>query len=122
MHKRKLIQSFIHALRGIYYACRNERNMIIHLVIASIVLVMSFALHLERIEFLIVLVCIALVLTLETLNTSFEFMVDLFHGSKINDVVKMLKDTASAAVLIASIFSAIIGISIFYPRLMALCR
>lgn len=117
MHRRKIVQSFVHAIRGMYYACRNERNMIIHLVIASIVLAMSFALHLEKIEFLIVLVCIAMVLTLETINTAFEFMVDLFHGSEINTVVKMLKDIASAAVLIASIFSAIIGIWIFLPKI-----
>jgi diacylglycerol kinase len=116
MLRRRLIQSFVHAIRGLYYACRNERNMIIHLVIAFIVLTMSFLLHLDKIEFLIVLVCIALVLTLETINTAFEFMVDLFHGPEINPVVKILKDIASAAVLIASIFSAIIGIWIFLPR------
>lgn len=117
MHRRKIFQSFVHAIRGMYYACRNERNMIIHLSIAFIVVIVSFFLHLEKIEFLIVLVCIAMVLTLETINTAFEFMVDLFHGSKFNTVVMMLKDIASAAVLIASIFSAIIGIWIFLPRI-----
>ena len=117
MHRRRLIQSFVHAIKGIYYACCSERNMIIHIIIAIIVLIMSFLLHLEKVEFLILLVCIAFVLTLETINTAFEFMVDLFHGSKINVVVKMLKDIASGAVLIACIFSVIIGALIFLPKL-----
>lgn len=122
MHRRRLIQSFFHAIRGIYYACHNERNMIIHLVIAFIVLTMSFLLHLEKIEFLIVLVCITLVLTLETINTAFEFMVDLFHGAEMNTIVMMLKDIASAAVLIACIFSTIMGIWIFLPKLILLTK
>jgi len=93
--------------------------MIIHLVIASIVVICSFVFGLAKMEFLIVLICIAFVLTLETVNTAFEYMVDLFHGTKENSIVKMLKDVASAAVLIASIFSAIIGIWIFLPRILA---
>ncbi|MFH1622328.1 MAG: diacylglycerol kinase family protein [Candidatus Omnitrophota bacterium] len=120
MHRRKLIQSFFHAIKGIYYACRNERNMIIHIIIAFIVLTTAFLLHLEKIEFLIILICIALVLTLEIVNTAFEYMVDLFHGKQENTIVMMLKDVASAAVLIASIFSAIIGVWILLPKIMTI--
>lgn len=118
MHRRNLLESFIHATKGLYYAVRGERNMIIHLIIAFIVIVFSFLLHLEKGEFLIVLVCIALVLVTETVNTAFEYMVDLFHGHKIDPIVKILKDIASAAVLLASIFSAIIGIWIFSARIL----
>jgi diacylglycerol kinase len=117
MHRRRLVKSFFHAIRGIYYACRNERNMLIHIVIAAMVLFASFLFHLDKIEFLIVLICISLVLTLETINTAFELMVDLFHGPKENVIIKMLKDIASAAVLISCIFSAIIGIYIFFPKI-----
>ena len=91
--------------------------MIIHLIVALIVIVVSFMLQLDKIEFLIILICIALVLIAELINTAFEFMVDLFHGAKISIVVKMLKDIASAAVLLACIFSAIIGIWIFLPKI-----
>lgn len=118
MHRRKLVLSFYHAIRGMYYACRNERNMIIHLAIALVVLIASFVLGMDKAEFLIILLCIALVLTLETINTAFEYMVDLFHGKEENTIVMMLKDVASAAVLIASIFSAIIGLWIFLPLLL----
>jgi len=117
MYRRNLIQSLIHALKGIYHACRSERNMAIHIAIGFIVVIMSFLLHVDRFEFLIILVCIALVLTAETINTAFEFTVDLFHGVKINSIVKMLKDIASGAVLVACIFSAIIGVLIFLPKI-----
>jgi diacylglycerol kinase len=93
--------------------------MLIHIIIATIVVIMSFLLQLDKIEFLIVLLCIAMVLITEMINTSFEFMVDLFHGAKISPVVKMLKDIASAAVLVASVFSAIIGVWIFLPKLIS---
>ena len=119
MYRRNLIESFAHAIKGMYYACRSERHMIIHLIAAFIVITMSFLLQLEKVEFLIVLICIALVLTSEMINTAFEFMVDLFHGAKISTVVKMLKDIASAAVLLACIFSAIIGIWIFLPKIIS---
>ncbi len=117
MYRRNLAQSFIHAVKGIYYAFRNERNMIIHLAIGFIVIIMSFTLHLDKVEFLIILICVALVLTAEMVNTAFELIVDLFHGAKINNIVKMLKDIASAAVLVASVFSAIIGALIFLPKI-----
>ncbi|MDD5291905.1 MAG: diacylglycerol kinase family protein [Candidatus Omnitrophica bacterium] len=117
MYRRNLTQSLIHALKGMYYACRSERNMAIHIAIGLIVVIMSFLLHVDRFEFLIILVCIALVIMAEMINTAFEFMVDLFHGAKISNIVKMLKDIASGAVLVACIFSAIIGILIFIPRL-----
>lgn len=120
MYRRKLIQSFINAVKGLYSACRSEPHMIVHFAIAAAVLAMSFCLHLGKIEFLIILVCIALVLTLELINTSFEFMVDLFHGAKVSDIVKLLKDISSAAVLIACVFSAIIGILIFFPKIINL--
>jgi len=94
--------------------------MLIHIIIATTVVIMSFLLHLDKIEFIIILLCIAMVLITEMVNTSFEFMVDLFHGAKISPVVKMLKDIASAAVLVASVFSAIIGVWIFLPRLIKL--
>jgi len=117
MPHRNLIKSFAHAVRGFYYAVRGERNMKIHLVIATGVLCASFMLHLSITERLIILLCIALVLVTEMINTAFEYMVDLFHGPKINPVVKMLKDVASSAVLLASIFSAIIGTCIFWGKL-----
>jgi len=117
VHRPNLIQSFIHAAKGLYYSVHGERNMIIHLIISISVVVMAYLLHLDKIEFIIILICIALVLVTETINTAFEYMVDLFHGAKIDPIVKILKDVSSAAVLIASIFSAIVGILIFYPRL-----
>ena len=89
MHRKNLVRSFIHAIKGFFYAVRGERNMIIHLIIAFFVIVFSFLLHLEKIEFLIILVCIALVLVTETINTAFEYMVDLFHGHKIDPVIKI---------------------------------
>lgn len=117
MHRREPIQSFIHAVKGLYYACCSERNMIFHLIIGFIVIVLSFVLGLQKEEIIIILFCIALVLVAETINTAFEYMVDLFHGPKIDPVVKILKDVASAAVLIACLFSAIIGICIFFPKI-----
>ena len=117
MRRRNPLLSFVHATRGLYYAVREERNIVFHLVIAFGVIVSSIILGLEKIEFLIVLLCIALVLIAETINTAFEYMVDLFHGPKIDPLVKILKDVASAAVLIACMVSVIIGLYIFIPKI-----
>lgn len=67
------------------------------------------------------LLCIAGVLTAEMFNSAMEHFakaVEKDHNPQIGDAL----DTASAAVLIASIGSAIVGAIIFAERLIALFR
>ena len=70
----------------------------------------------ESNEWLWILVSATLVLSLEAVNTSLEVLADL-HTTEYHPRIKLLKDISAAAVLIASIFSLIVAMLVFWPHL-----
>ena len=114
MDGRKLIRSFGYAFCGIVTACK-EQNFKSHLISAVIVLIAGYFTGLTRIEWFIVLILIALVLSLEMMNTAIELVVDL-ASPNIHPLAKQAKDIAAGAVLVFAVFSAIIGLLIFLPK------
>ena len=116
-NKNKTIKdSFIHAYEGINYTVTKERNMHIHVSIASLVVVSGAIFRISYIEWLICLALIALVMSLELINTAVEAVVDMIT-TKEDHMAKVAKDAAAGAVLISSIISAIIGLVIFLPKI-----
>lgn len=113
----KLIKSFSNALRGIAFLFNSQPNARIELIIAGIVIISGFLFRVSNAEWLIILLCIAMVLSLEGINTSFEILADKLHPGYDKKIGKV-KDVAAGAVLIASIVAAIIGFIIFVPHLM----
>ena len=59
---------------------------------------------------------ISMVMLAEMINTSLEFMADAVTLEH-NENIKMAKDVAAGAVLITSIFAAVIGMFIFIPKI-----
>lgn len=62
------------------------------------------------------LLCCTLVLCLELVNTSLEALVDL-ASPEIHPLAKIAKDTAAAAVLLASFGSVLVGLAVLGPGL-----
>lgn len=113
---KRLINSFIYALDGIVILFREERNARFHLSVSVFVVVMGFLLHISTIEWLIVLILIALVLSMEAINSALENLCD--HVTpKWNNVIKKVKDLSAAAVLMVTIIAIICGLIIFLPKL-----
>ena len=115
-HLNKLLNSFIYALRGIYYAFRYERNMRIHLVCMVYMYYFLFVydyFSVSRTELAIILLANALVLSSELINTAIERAVDTATDS-IKESAKISKDCAAGAVLISAIFAVGVGIAIFW--------
>ena len=69
--------------------------------------------------FAILMLVISLVLALEMINTSIERCVDLVTQD-YKELAKIAKDVSAGAVLVVSIFSIIIGIVIFLPKIILL--
>lgn len=113
-----LFNNFRHAFRGIGYAFQ-ERIFKIHCVIGVCALILAWILRLSTFEFLIVVMVIGWIFTLEILNTMSEHMVDLFKP-EFNAHAKIIKDLASATVLTFSIVAVVIAIVVFVPRLIDL--
>lgn len=114
--KRSFGKSIYNCIEGISYVIVNEINFRREIILGIIALILSYILKVSTIEFIIVLVMIALVLSMEIINTSIERAVDLYT-MEYNDLAKIAKDVSAGGVLISSIFSLIVGIIIFIPKI-----
>ena len=104
-----IIQAFRYAFEGIGYSLRTQRNMRIHFVVGVLVLIAGFFLRLQALEWVALLVCIALVIGSELLNTAIEATVDLASPEK-QPLAKIAKDSSAAAVLVFAFLSALVGV------------
>ena len=119
--RSKFSDSVKHAIDGVDYTISHERNFKIEMFMAILVCISSIVLKVSITEWIVLLLTIALVLTLEIINTSIERCVDLVT-KEYRDLAKIAKDTAAGAVFVMSIFSVAIGICIFLPKIVALLK
>lgn len=105
--------SFIYAWNGLRHAIVHEQNMKIHLVIAIIIISLSFVFSIPTLEKTILLLVIGITVALEVVNTAIERVVDLVT-KQYHPMAKVAKDVSAGAVLVFSFFSVMIGIIIFY--------
>ena len=119
--KGKFRDSVKHAIDGVDYTVSHERNFKIELFFAVMVCIASILFHVSVVEWVVLLLTIAIVLCLEILNTAIERCVDLVTKD-YRDLAKISKDAAAGAVFVMSIFSVCIGICIFLPKIIAFMR
>lgn len=108
-----------YAINGLRLFFTKEQNGQLQALVATLVIVAGFALHLNRYEWIIILACVALVLALEMMNSVVEKLLDHLHPQR-HENVKWIKDVAAGAVLWAATISALIGAIIFIPKFFAL--
>lgn len=114
MDVRKLLRSFRYAFTGIMTATK-EQNMRIHFLSAIVVIVAAFLTGISAIEWILLVLVIALVIGMEMVNTAIEAVLDLV-SPQFHPLAKVAKDVAAGAVLIVAIASVIIGCIIFIPK------
>jgi undecaprenol kinase/diacylglycerol kinase (ATP) len=108
----KLLKSFGYAWSGLKVAVKEEPNLRIHLAIAVVVVAMGFHFHINPMEWLILLILVGLVISLELINSAIESLTDLVTKEKL-PLAGKVKDISAAAVLVGII---IFGKYIFdYP-------
>lgn len=118
---RRATRSFGHAIRGIFHILRTEQNLQIHVIVAIIVIALSFYLKIGTLDLVAVLLAIGLVLTAEVINTVIEDLIDLIHPGQ-HPMVGRIKDALAGAVLIAAVIAATVGLLVFLPYLFAAVR
>jgi diacylglycerol kinase (ATP) len=118
VHDNRVWAAFDYAFQGILYATRTQTNMRIHLVAAAFAMFASLFLRLERAYVAIVVLCIALVIALELVNTAIEAVVDLMTVAH-HPLAKIAKDAAAGAVLVVSMAAVIVGYLAFYEGVTA---
>jgi len=112
------LASFRHAFAGWWYMLRTQRNAWIHATISTLVFLAGLWLGLNRMEWAIILLTIALVWMAEFVNTALEAVVDL-ASPDLHPLAKIGKDVGAAAVLIGSIAAMVVGLLILGPPLWA---
>ncbi len=118
IERSRILRSFHHAFEGIIYATRTQPNMRVHFVIAALVLLATLVLRLERFYVVATVALIALVLSLELVNTAIESIVDLLTVAH-HPLAKSAKDAAAGAVLVAAVGAALCGYLIFYQGIIS---
>ncbi len=112
----KLLNSFKYALTGLKQVFVEEQNFQIHVLCGIVVLLLSvFKFDFNYIEISITLICIASVLVTEIINTAIENTWDQLEPNH-HPVVKSVKDMMAAAVMVVSLFSAIVWILIIVNK------
>jgi len=115
--RRRWREKFQDALRGLKLGVRGHSSFFVHFFFAALVLATALTLGCTLTEWCMLIGCIGLVITAELFNSALE---TLFHGldqASKNRITGCL-DIAAAAVLVASITAAIVGLLIFVPKLL----
>ena len=107
-----VIESFNFAIEGVIHVLRTQRNMRIHFGAAVVVIVVSVAVGVSKIELIVLLLSIAFVLIAEMINTAIEGTIDAATTS-FDPMAKLAKDIAAGAVLIASVNAIAVGYLVF---------
>ena len=113
---RKSAKSFQYGFAGLWTAFRGEHNMWIHLTAAVLAILFGWLCQLTKVEWILLLLCIGGVLSLEIINTALEKLCDLVHKD-FHPLIRQIKDLAAAAVLVMAIVAFIIGCLLFIPHI-----
>jgi len=107
-------KSFANAFAGLLYFFKFQVHARFHLLAAIAVVAIGFYFDVTSIEWCILLICMALVIATEVINTAIEKLSDAVT-TEFDNNIKLIKDLAAGAVLVIAIASAIIALIIFLP-------
>jgi diacylglycerol kinase len=118
---KKFIKSLKCALAGIK-AGFGERHMKFHIVAAIGVWLTGCVLGLDRVQWFVIYILIALVLSAELFNTAIEELADLIKNEEhlSYNATKKVRDLSAGAVLVISLMAAFLGGGIFLVRFLQL--
>jgi len=113
---RARFASLTFAWAGLVALVSTQANARIHFAATIAVVALGIVVQLAAWEWVSIILAITIVWMAEALNTSIEFACDVvtreFHPS-----IKMAKDIAAGAVLVAASGAAIVGLIVFLPHI-----
>jgi diacylglycerol kinase len=109
-------EAFGHAFNGIAIFFRHDRNGRIHLAAAVLVVLAGWWLNVSATEWCILLLCNAVVISLEMLNYAMENLCNLVHSS-FHPLVKAVKDVAAAGGVVVGHPQRCYRLIIFIPKI-----
>lgn len=119
INAKQFQRSLKHAIRGMVVVFGSEQSFRLQVFAAILVLALAVWFRIEPFEWIILLLLIGIILSLELINSIFERIVDSFKP-RIHPIVRDIKDIMAAAVLVMSLLAIFVGAVIFYPHVLAL--
>ncbi len=114
--RRSWADKFRDAFRGVMAGVRGQSSFFVHFFLAAAVLITAMVLHVDRVEWCLLVLCIALVLVAEMFNSALESMARAITDQP-NPQIGNALDIGSAAVLLMAVGAAAVGLVIFLNRL-----
>ncbi|MFH1822754.1 MAG: diacylglycerol kinase family protein [Patescibacteria group bacterium] len=114
---KRLFKSFQYSFRGLIKTFKEEQNLKIQTLAAALIILLGWYFSINRFEWLVLILVIGLVILMEIINSALERATDVLKP-RINGYVKEIKDIMAAAVMLASIMAAVIGLIIFIPYIL----
>lgn len=112
----KRIKSIGYAFKGAVVLITTEASIKVQFFIAILATVAGFYYKISSTEWMLQILTIGLVMSVEGLNTAVEKMADFIHPD-YNDKIGRIKDIAAGAVFICAIVAIIIGCIIYFPKI-----
>lgn len=109
------------AVNGLVKCFKQEPNFKIHTVFAMWSVAAGIFFKISNVEWIVIVLCIAAVITTELINTAIEELCNMVHREP-HSTIKLIKDMAAAAVLVTAIAAAVCGTIIFIPKIILLLR
>ncbi len=111
---KHLVRSFAHAIKGILFTLRSERNFQVEVAMAGVVFFLMFLLPLSHFENIVLVIAIMLVLAFELVNTAIERVMDILKP-RVHPYARVVKDVMAGAVFVISFGALLLGVIIFFP-------
>ena len=108
--------AFVYAWKGLKALFRYEHNARIHLVAAVAAIAMGIWLKISAVEWCLIAIVIASVISAEALNSAVEALADRISTEK-HPLLGRAKDLGAAAVTLLALMAIIVGCIIFIPKL-----
>jgi diacylglycerol kinase len=108
--------SFFCAFTGIAILLRTQRNARLHAAATALVIIAGVALNITRTDWCWLVLAISSVLTAEAFNTALEALADRITTEQ-DEAIRIAKDLAAGAVLLATFGACVIGLLVLGPPL-----
>ncbi|UOB17757.1 diacylglycerol kinase [Abyssalbus ytuae] len=110
------IKSIGYAFKGAYLLITTEASIKVQFFIGIIVTIAGFYFHISPTEWVIQILTIAVIMSVEGVNTAIEEIADFIHPDH-HKKIGLIKDLAAGAVFITAIAAVIIGCIIYIPKI-----
>jgi len=113
------LKSVGYSVKGAYKLVTSEHSIMVQFFIGIGITIAGFYFNIAPTEWMLQTLAIGLVMAIEGANTAVEKICDFIHPD-FNKKIGFIKDIASGAVFFAAIAALVVGVIIYYPKVVLL--